>query len=829
MATEGWGLFSDDSNDSDDSDDSNDISNTINTMQQRKNTTATATATATAIPQRDWKTLLPKGLDSKTGTVSNMDVPWETSAVPAPIQNHAPLSNSITYQSSSIKYSSVKNVGGGRGYILTNDVPTGTLLLLEKCAVRLPSQTKTYEIGLEHPTVALLYSTLSRDVTDLKVSKDILDLKELYPKTNDELSEDYRLRKDDEFGKDLNVLVDMLMEERKTKEKVVSKEKNTTIESETKSNNTNGANGANGANSSSKNKKQKQKEKKKLRDECYNMLCSIHCNAFVNGLHFHLAMLNHSCQPNCVKLGHTNIHGNKISAIWTTKDLKKGEEATISYLLPRMQSLRSRREKLQRQFDFVCECHLCIAEEETERQKETDLQQIEHTLEYEILPWMDRKTIPPLQTMKENTIHKLSKGLATMGELLLLLTTGTATDDKQKENGTLPTFSTSMVMGRTYQAIAELCARLIAEDDVAENIKEQGKVDQKHALTVNDISLIFSNASTSTKLTKSSSTTTTTTTTSTATTTATTFSSPPTFTLSTSPRIRILILFLESLISHLEIRNTLQGPYPHAEMVDVLSDIANVTQLLLSSSPNHTLLLKRLSQSVQLFQTYNIASVRTLIEMEQMTRNAAQSIGQLYVDRWRTESSHTNNICHIVCGPPASGKTTISKILSNHLNANMILDSDIVSTRLIEAGLKLNGMDPNDRDSVQYKATYRNPVYETMYDLVLDQFQLDASNNLRNVVLCGPFTSECRDPTWPTKLKKRLGGNCRIEIHYVSCQDATRKERMVLRNEVRDTSKIKNDKAWERHVATASKKRPSFPHHYKDNSLTNKIPSETYR
>jgi hypothetical protein len=84
-------------------------------------------------------------------------------------------------------------------------------------------------------------------------------------------------------------------------------------------------------------KKQKQKERRKLRDECFNMLCSVHCNAFMNGLHFHLAMMNHSCQPNCVKLGYKDEQGNSISSVWSTRTIRQGEEATISYLRPRMQ------------------------------------------------------------------------------------------------------------------------------------------------------------------------------------------------------------------------------------------------------------------------------------------------------------------------------------------------------------------------------------------------------------------------------------------------------------------------------------------------------------
>ena len=772
-SVEGWGLFGGDSDNSDNSDEE-DINN-------EPKASSSATSTTTEL-NNDWKHLLPINVDHKTGVVMNTDVPWETSAITAPILNHAPLMNSITYQSSSLKYVEERqNVGGGRGYILEKDVPPGTLLLLERVSVPLPSQSETYELGLEHSTVALLHRTLSNTTSATKISKnkvdhDVHDLKALYPESNEELSEDYRLRKDDEFGKDLNVLVDLLMTEKGTNTTNTANTTNTMKSGKTVENGTKASHNITPVSNNVK-KKQKQKEKKKLRDECFNMLCSIHCNAFVNGLHFHLAMLNHSCQPNCVKLGHTDSNGNKISAVWTTHKIQAGEEATISYLLPRMQSLHSRREKLRRQFDFVCACRLCKSEENAEKEKDTDIQVKEHTLEYEILPWMERRKTTPLQSIRESTIEKLSKGLSTIGELLLLSTIGS--------HSVAANFSTTMVIGRAHRAIAELCSRLVSISD---------------DLTPKDVQVIFESNLISTTSSSSS----------------VVMPSP----MPPPPLTRVLMLFLESLLSHLEILRTLQGPYSHAEMVDVLSDIANVTQRLLSSSPNHTLLIKWLRQSTLLNETFNVSSIRTLISMEQITRCAAQSTGKLYVDRWRMNSSliyASTNICHVVCGPPASGKTTTAKILAERLNADLLLDSDIVATRLIEAGLKLHGMDPNDRDSPIYKAAYRNPVYETMYDIVCDNFQLKSTRS-KKIVLCGPFTSECRSTTWPTVLQKRLGGKCRIEVHYVSCDDQVRRARMVARNEQRDQSKVESDAAWKKHVATASKKRPVFPHHYKDNT-----------
>jgi hypothetical protein len=130
---------------------------------------------------------------------------------------------------------------------------------------------------------------------------------------------------------------------------------------------------------------------------------------------------------------------------------------------------------------------------------------------------------------------------------------------------------------------------------------------------------------------------------------------------------------LEELLLHLELRNLLQGPQPHAEMVDILSDGANVVQMLLSSSPNHTLLMRRIKHSDVLnrkkFQLDS--SVSEMISLERVTRSTAMTTSNLYVDRWRcvtplaspspSSISLLLDVCHVVCGPPAAGKTTLAR------------------------------------------------------------------------------------------------------------------------------------------------------------------------
>lgn len=162
--------------------------------------------------------------------------------------------------------------------------------------------------------------------------------------------------------------------------------------------------------------------------------------------------------------------------------------------------------------------------------------------------------------------------------------------------------------------------------------------------------------------------------------------------------------------------------------------------------------------------------------------------------------------CHLVCGPPASGKTFHARRLAAEIGACLI-DSDEVAERLVRAGMKLAGLDPDDRDSPAYKRAYRQVVYETMYDI--------ARSNLRfiPVVMAGPFTREGGEPGWPDELEERLG--TRPTVHFVWCDPPTRKRRIVERGEARDRAKLE---AWDQYLDSCREERPLWPHHFVDTS-----------
>lgn len=168
--------------------------------------------------------------------------------------------------------------------------------------------------------------------------------------------------------------------------------------------------------------------------------------------------------------------------------------------------------------------------------------------------------------------------------------------------------------------------------------------------------------------------------------------------------------------------------------------------------------------------------------------------------------SHASQPIHLVFGPPAAGKTVYARDLAERLGA-VLLDSDEVTERLIRAGLELAGLNPDDRDSAAYKSAFRDVVYETLFDLA------HSHGSRIPVVIAGPFTREGGDAEWPERLAGRFG--VMPEFHYVWCDPAERKARLLVRGASRDLPKLAE---WDAYVATCRETAPVFLHRWIDTS-----------
>jgi len=80
------------------------------------------------------------------------------------------------------------------------------------------------------------------------------------------------------------------------------------------------------------------------------------------GLFPKTARINHSCRPNC---GNFWSEKNKERIIYAQREIKKGEEITVSYI-PLLKSIKERQARLQ-QYGFVCDCSACHSEESSKR------------------------------------------------------------------------------------------------------------------------------------------------------------------------------------------------------------------------------------------------------------------------------------------------------------------------------------------------------------------------------------------------------------------------------------------------------------------------------
>jgi hypothetical protein len=93
-------------------------------------------------------------------------------------------------------------------------------------------------------------------------------------------------------------------------------------------------------------------------DEIYRLLLVIKHNAFSSGLYHKLCMINHSCNPNCIKF-EPRQGSRGASEVWTICPVKAGEEITISYTNPVELSSPSTQEYLFKHHSFNCHCSRC--------------------------------------------------------------------------------------------------------------------------------------------------------------------------------------------------------------------------------------------------------------------------------------------------------------------------------------------------------------------------------------------------------------------------------------------------------------------------------------
>jgi hypothetical protein len=98
----------------------------------------------------------------------------------------------------------------------------------------------------------------------------------------------------------------------------------------------------------------------KTTEDALRVLLTLQHNGFVSGLYQNLSLVNHSCNPNCIKFAPTasSLHA---SEIWTTRPVLAGEEITICYCSPLETTRRSMLNFLKTHHRFDCTCSQCLS------------------------------------------------------------------------------------------------------------------------------------------------------------------------------------------------------------------------------------------------------------------------------------------------------------------------------------------------------------------------------------------------------------------------------------------------------------------------------------
>lgn len=132
----------------------------------------------------------------------------------------------------------------------------------------------------------------------------------------------------------------------------------------------------------------------------------------------------------------------------------------------------------------------------------------------------------------------------------------------------------------------------------------------------------------------------------------------------------------------------------------------------------------------------------------------------------------------LVSGPPASGKTTVARLVAERTGA-CLLDLDVVTGALTEAVGRLVGS--TDLDSPPFAGDLRAARYECLLATAEDNLELG-----RPVVLVAPFTEERTSPgAWEPVRDRLIAAGGRPLLVWLRLS----REELVLRLRTRDAER----------------------------------------
>ncbi|OMG01072.1 AAA family ATPase [Paenibacillus sp. FSL R7-0337] len=157
-------------------------------------------------------------------------------------------------------------------------------------------------------------------------------------------------------------------------------------------------------------------------------------------------------------------------------------------------------------------------------------------------------------------------------------------------------------------------------------------------------------------------------------------------------------------------------------------------------------------------------------------------------------------------GPGGAGKTTLAKAVAARRPA-AVFDMDILLRPAATAIMTMHGLDPDDRDSDEYKRLCRDLGYRITMDAALDNIGLSS-----DIYVVGPFTKEAADPEWIGRELARVGRTLEeveVKVVMVSLSDAAvYRQRIEGRRSPLDAWKFTH---WEQFSASLGSRTVAWP------------------
>ncbi len=157
------------------------------------------------------------------------------------------------------------------------------------------------------------------------------------------------------------------------------------------------------------------------------------------------------------------------------------------------------------------------------------------------------------------------------------------------------------------------------------------------------------------------------------------------------------------------------------------------------------------------------------------------------------KENNTMAIALFVLGHSGSGKTQVSKkwvksrIKSQNMEPWSMIDKDHCGNALGRALMMSLGLDPDDRDSLEYKEKVRDLEYQAALDVIAEQLKLGV-----NVIIPGPWNKELLNGKLFSNETLGFPSDTLLAHVYLDVPEFKIKKRIIDRNNSRDTWKIEH-------------------------------------